>query len=99
MLNKFSYAKKKKTLYTYILYIKITSCVLNQAYHDFECFSLNMTYQRTETRPRQCHREGCHGNWAKIQDFRIDVEWRESLNQTKKSIKKRLKSAKKYVED
>lgn len=45
-----------------------------------------MTYQRTETRPRQCHSEGCHGNWAKVKDFRIDVEWRESLNQTKKSI-------------
>lgn len=63
-----------------------------------------MTHQRTETRPRQCHSEGCHGNWAKIKDFRIDVEWRESLNQTKKSIKAlnltiSLKKKKKDIED
>lgn len=44
-----------------------------------------MTHQRTETRPGQRHGEGCHGNGAEIKDFRIDVEWRESLNETKKN--------------
>lgn len=46
---------------------------------------VEMTHQGTETRPGQRHGEGCHGNGAEIKDFRIDVEWRESLNQTKKS--------------
>lgn len=44
-----------------------------------------MTHQRTETCPRQGHSEGCHGNGTKIKDFRIDVEWRESLKQKRKA--------------
>lgn len=44
-----------------------------------------ITHQRTEAGPRQCHREGGHHHWAKVKDFRIDVERRQSLNPTKES--------------
>lgn len=45
-----------------------------------------ITHQRTEARPRQRHREGGHRHWAKVKDFRIDVERRQSLNPTKESL-------------
>lgn len=45
-----------------------------------------ITHQRTEARPRQRHREGGHRHWAKVKDFRIDVERRQSLNPTKESF-------------
>lgn len=45
-----------------------------------------ITHQRTEAHPRQCHGEGGHRHWAKVKDFRIDVERRQSLNPTKESF-------------
>lgn len=45
-----------------------------------------ITHQRAEACPRQCHREGGHCHWAKVKDFRIDFERRQRLNPTKESF-------------
>lgn len=50
----------------------------------FRLFQSVVTHQRTETSPGQCHGEGRHGNWAEVEDSGIDVQWRESLNTSRK---------------
>lgn len=78
------------------LTLPCNKCVLLNLFQRFLCNKadlsgflnvfLQITHQRTEARPRQRHREGGHRNGAKVKDFRIDVERRESLNATKESF-------------
>lgn len=49
------------------------------------CLSV-VTHQRTEACPCQRHGEGRHGNRAEVEDPGIDVQRRESLNESRRFI-------------